>query len=120
MNILYKTNNDACTKTIQQSKRLDSAEKPRLDETIPEINFINQIVKYIQVPLKKCAQLDGAESSRTGMGLMMRWMDGWAVNVWSCTTVKQIKEKERGEMQWLGVDDDYEDDEDEDVALDTC
>ena len=76
MNILYKTNNDACTKTIQQSKRLDSAEKPRLDEEIPEINFIKQTVKYIQAPLKKCAQLDGADSGRAGMSLVMSWMDG--------------------------------------------
>lgn len=52
------------------------------------------------------------------MSLMMRCMDGWAVDVRSCTTEKQSKEKR--EMQWLGVDDDYEDDEDEDVALDTC
>lgn len=31
---------------------MDSAEKLHLDEAIPEINFIKQIVKYIQAPLK--------------------------------------------------------------------
>lgn len=93
MNILYKTDNKSDTKTIRQSKRLGSAEKPRLDEAMPVINFIKQTVKYIQAPLKKCAQLDGAESSRTGMSLMMRCMDGWAVYVRSRTTVKHRKEK---------------------------
>ena len=43
MNILYKTDNKSDTKTIRQSKRLGSAEKPRLDEAMPVINFIKQI-----------------------------------------------------------------------------
>ena len=50
-------------------------------------------------------------------------LDGWIDGLLTYGAAQQwnsARRKEKGAMQWLGVDYDYEDDEDEDVVLDTC